>query len=193
MRLFIALPLQAETRAALRQVLEELQKAAPSVRWVRADQVHLTLRFLGETDRSRVAALQKVIDEIAARGSVLELHLDQFGGFPNLQRPRVIWIGSTDRRAIEQLGNMARDLETALRKLGFAAETKAFKPHLTLGRLKHPANLGNLVEIVREGRLPELRASLTHIGLIQSTLTPQGAIHQTLHEAPLGATGHSTE
>jgi 2'-5' RNA ligase len=185
MRLFIALPLLEETRLALEKVLEQLQRASSEVRWVRPENIHLTLRFLGETDASQVAALSRSIDQISAPRPAVDLRLDRLGGFPNLRKPRVFWIGTTDLQATGSLVDLAQQIEMAVRPLGFDAETKPFKPHLTLGRLKQAGNPERLVRIVQDPRLPELRAHLDRIALIQSTLTPRGSIYETLHEAPL--------
>ena len=185
MRLFVALPLPGQTQAALGKVIRDLQPVSKAVRWVQPENTHLTLRFLGDTDESLLPALIQLIHQAARNQAALGLRLDRLGAFPNLHKPRVYWISTTDPNLIEQLGNLATRIELGVRELGFQAEDKRFKPHLTLGRVKQPVELAKLARTIQAYRVPSLLVPLTRIALIHSTLTPKGAIYRTLHESPL--------
>ena len=185
MRLFIALPLPGPTRAALGKIMDDLQPTSNAVRWVKPENTHLTLRFLGDTNPSLLPALIHLINRAAKQQAALELKLDQLGAFPGFRKARVYWISTTDSTATEHLADLATQIGQGVRELGFQAEQKRFKPHLTLGRVKQPDNLAGLAQAMRAYRLPPLVVPLTRIALIHSTLTPRGANYQTLHESSL--------
>jgi 2'-5' RNA ligase len=186
MRLFIALPLPEDTHHALGRIIQELKRASAAVRWVHQDHIHLTLRFLGDTDQSLVPQLKQLIDTKAHAHAALTVTLDRLGAFPNLRNPRVYWISASDQVMVNQLQNLAAQIEQGVRELGFEPEKKLFKPHLTLGRVKQPDNLERLGQLIETYRLPSLRVPLSTVVLFHSTLTPQGPIYRRLHESPLG-------
>lgn len=184
-RLFIALPLPEQTRRALDKIIQDLKRGSAAVRWVRPDHIHLTLRFLGDTEPSQIPALAALIDSAAGAHPTMSLSLDRLGAFPNLRSPRVYWIGSADQQAVEGLQALAATIEQGVQERGFEPEKKLFKPHLTLGRVKQPDNRDRLGQLIETYRMPALRVPLTEIVLFQSTLTPQGPIYRRLHASPL--------
>jgi RNA 2',3'-cyclic 3'-phosphodiesterase len=150
-RLFVAIPLSHEARAAIEAVVEEVRAevdaqpgngasegakrgraGASAVRWVRMDGLHLTLRFLGPTPADRVAELAEAIDRVARDATPFELALAGAGAFPSAARPRTLWIGLTDGR--DNVAELARRLATRLNDVGVPPEERPFKAHLTLGR-----------------------------------------------------------
>lgn len=185
MRLFIALPLEAPVKDALGRIITLFKQKGGSVKWVKPDNVHLTLRFLGETDENLVNEIKQQIDEAVKSHRQVQTSIATLGGFPNLNRPRVIWVGIEQN--IEALAKMARDIEHRMRSLGFEKEKKQFKAHLTLGRVRHNKGLENLTDFVKDYRLEEIPLLFDHIVLFKSTLTPQGPIYDRLHEAKLSA------
>ncbi len=186
MRLFIALPLPEPIKDTLDRITNELKARGGKVRWVAAKNLHLTVRFLGETEVAKIPKLKKLIDETAAKFPAAETSIDRLGGFPNLNRPRVIWAGLAENEAVESLVKMARQIELAVRQLRFEADKKGFKPHLTLGRVKDPRDLGPLPDYLKSYRFEPMPLTLDQLVLFQSTLTPQGPIYERLHEAKLG-------
>ena len=186
MRLFIALPLPEQIQEALSKIIRDLRQASAAVRWVDPHNIHLTLRFLGDTDPSLLPELKQLIDRVAQQQASLTLGLNRLGAFPNLSKPRVYWISTADQAIIENLRNLAQRIELDICKLGFQAEGRPFKPHLTLGRLKQPHNVDRMAQAIKTYPIPTLRVQLSRIVLFQSTLTPKGAIYQSLHESPLG-------
>ncbi len=135
-RLFIALALSTEAREVLRAVVElaQAQIAPGVVRWVKADQMHLTLRFLGDTPQQKLQALAEVMDRAAAAQRPFGLELDRLGCFPHERQPRVIWAGV--RGEVAQAAALHKSLEVALQELGWPPESRAFQPHITIGRVK---------------------------------------------------------
>jgi len=183
MRLFIALPLEQSVKSALGNIISDLKPHGGSVKWVKPDNIHMTLRFLGETDEKQVDKIKAVIDEVAGQHHCVDTSISKLGGFPNLNRPRVIWVGM--EKDVDYLAKIARQIELKVRTLRFERESKAFKAHLTLARVRDSHGLNNLVDCLRDYRLEEIPVSFDRIVLFKSTLTPQGPIYDRLHEAVL--------
>lgn len=184
LRTFIAVHLPEAARAELGAVSSALAAQMPprSVRWVQPHLLHLTLRFLGETAVSQLAPLAAELDRVAARFAPLTLRLADLGCFPNRQRPRVIWAGlEGDLPAVQAL---QKEIELAVRSLGWPAEDKPFRAHLTLGRVPD----GRLLQGVKWGSsVPGLPVPVTAIHLVESQLRPSGPIYTTRHSSPLQA------
>lgn len=187
MRTFIAIELPQEIRNILSNAQDELRQARADVKWVKPENIHLTLKFLGEINQDLSKQICLVLNEIARRNSCFTVYLSGFGAFPKLQYPRVIWAGlSNDQPVIE----IAKDLEKELLELGLPAESRAFNSHITLGRVRSGKNRGVLIE-----RLERLNKELcsttppefkvTAFTLFKSTLTPTGPIYEALLNCPL--------
>jgi len=184
MRLFIALPLGWEVEDYLGSVIDELRPHGGSVKWVAPHNIHLTVRFLGDTEEDRVPKIQQLLDTVASEHASVPTAIESLGAFPNLRRPRVIWAGISDN--IEQLEKMSRQVELGVRKLRFEKEAKGFKPHLTLGRVRKPQGLDKLTAYLQTVQVEPMPLTLDRLVLFKSTLTPQGPIYDRVHEAMLG-------
>ena len=131
MRLFIALNLPKKERQRIHRAARPLREGDLPVRWIDLDNIHLTLKFLGQVRPDRVPQVEEVIGRVASATKSFKVDFGGFGAFPTIRKPRVVWLGvdpSAELRCLKQ------DLEWALADLGFEAETRAFHPHLTLGR-----------------------------------------------------------
>jgi 2'-5' RNA ligase len=178
MRLFIALSLPDKVRRELARIQSGLQGAP--LRWADPAGMHLTLQFLGETPEGRVAALLTALAALPA--APFTLRLEGLGAFPDLRRPRVIWVGLGGELAA--LSRLQAAVLAATAPLGFAPEERRFHPHLTLGRVRQQAGpeerraLGRAVE----GAAPPAPLAWAAGGpaLFQSTLTPAGAAYTAL-------------
>lgn len=193
-RLFVALDLPAGAKAALAAAGKELQGLLPAgVRWVNPEGIHLTLKFLGATEAGRVDELLAALEEAAAAGEQMPfpLHLDGLGVFPNYREPRVIWAGVGGD--LDSLAKAQRRVEQAMARLGFPEESRAFRPHLTLGRVRDgvaPATrrqIGDIMASQAAALAPEYEWQAGEIHLIRSNLTPQGAVYTPLGSAAWGA------
>jgi 2'-5' RNA ligase len=136
MRLFIAINLPESTKTTIRELVKELRIDNDPVRWITPSNIHLTLKFLGEVDPSLHEQVIGVIEETIPNYPSFELTLSDFGAFPNLRRPRIIWIGTEARNAPTVLNSIYSDLEKGFVPLGFEREGRRFKPHLTIGRVR---------------------------------------------------------
>jgi RNA 2',3'-cyclic 3'-phosphodiesterase len=178
-RAFIALELPEAVKSFLSRVSSDLKRAGGDVRWVRAEGVHLTLKFLGDIRGDLVPVLGKELEPVFSRHSPVELEVAGIGAFPNPARPRVIWAGLSDASGV--LVHMASQVDAVLEPLGFPGEKRAFNPHLTLGRVRSNKSSGDLMNAIRRGmdiRGPAFVAD--HAVLFQSILKETGAEYRGL-------------
>jgi 2'-5' RNA ligase len=190
LRLFAALELPASVLAQLAAVADSLRAAVPkdSVRWVRPEGVHLTLKFYGEVKAQRMEALRAALTAAATVVDPLTFTLSGVGAFPNLTRPRVVWAGLTgDVAALKRLQSA---VEAASVRLGFAPEDKGFNPHLTLGRVNNPLRPqehGRLANALEQAKTPPGEPfTLDALSLVQSALGRGGAVYTRLLSVSLG-------
>ena len=194
LRLFVALDLPAEAKAALAATVGQLQSVIPAgVRWVNPAGIHLTLKFLGDTEAGMVTPLLMALREMAAAGDPMPfpLHLDGLGVFPNYREPRGIYAGVGGD--LDSLVKAQQRGEQAIVRLGFPQEKRPFRPHLTLGRVRDgvaPAarrQIGDTIARQAAALSPEYAWTAGEICLIRSNLTPSGAVYTTWGRAALGA------
>ncbi len=188
-RTFIAIQLPADILRLMKTAQAQLQAAAQpgSARWVRVDGIHLTLKFLGPVPTSQVGAITQVMVSAARNIPPFSLTIGGAGCFPNLKRPRVVWIGVTEPTG--GLNSLQRSLESALTPLGYPPEGKGFQPHLTLARAARdasPNDLRQLGEVVGAANIGTLgQFTVDQIALIESDLKPSGAEYTPLEHARL--------
>ena len=185
-RLFVAIAIGAEARQAVGVAQAAARRAGYTARWVNPANAHLTLKFLGDTDRQRVASLDVALGEVAASSPAFVLQTAKIGGFPNLRRPSVLWLGLGG--ALDQLATLQQAVESALAQQGLPAEARPFSPHLTLGRL------GRGTALPASAAVAALAASTDFAGavlpvrgiqLVRSELARSGARYTTLYDLPL--------
>ena len=182
MRLFIACPLPSEVKATLGEITDDLRARGGSVKWVDSINLHLTIRFLGNTEENLLPKIKAAIDHHAPTVALVNATIDRLGAFPNLRRPRVIWAGLNN--AVAPLKSLTANIELAMQDLGFEPEKKGFKPHLTIGRVKQPHGLDELTRYLESYRLEPITVAFDRLVLFKSTITPKGPIYESLHQAP---------
>lgn len=184
MRLFLAINIPPEVRRELAAATAELRASAPDVAWVREPLLHLTLKFLDEQPEERVDELQNAIVPVAGRHRELVMSLGGIGAFPNFRRARIVWIGVQQDPRLELLHH---DIEVACEGLGFELDGRPFRPHVTLGRIKHALPEPRLRELSRAARKTDYRSDfiVRSIDLMQSTLQAGGPAYTTLVTAAL--------
>ena len=179
-RAFIAVELPAELKKELTGLEIQLKKNSPPViKWVDPNSIHITLKFLGETLDSAIDELLLAMEESVQDIFPFQLDISRLGAFPSIDRPQVIWVGVTG--AMEKLAQLQKNIEVNTAQLGFKRESRAFSPHLTLGRVRDEVRPN---EIQRTGKLLSETAfaalhniEVKEINLMKSQLTPGGAIH----------------
>lgn len=177
MRLFVAIEIPAEIRAALAAFVNELRAAAPQAKWVRAENLHVTLKFLGETEAAKLSVVQSALGTVHSPQAVA-LDFRGLGFFPSEKRPRVFWAGM---QASRNLAALASGIDQALHKLGFPLEERPFTPHLTLARFNQPGPQPKLSAVAGQNMSRTFGSLITHeFLLIESKLKPTGAEYTTL-------------
>ncbi len=174
MRLFIAISLNSQLQQELTE-LQEKFRALKGIRWVKPQNIHLTLNFLGEVDEQRIPLIKEAMQRAVPGTSPFLISFGGLGVFPNLKAPRVIWLGLSPEKEVIVL---QQKLEKELAKIGFSVEKRKFHPHLTLGRVKR----GFIKKIGEEGDTSlSSKLRVDKIGLIQSKLTPEGPIYSVVY------------
>ena len=184
-RLFLAINIAPSVRQAIVDATSSLRAAAPSLGWVDEGRVHLTLKFLGEQGESVVAAMAGALNDVTRQHRPFSVQLGGIGAFPNFRRARVVWMGIERDPRLELLHH---DVELACEALGFEVEGRAFRPHLTLARVKDRTGDDELRRLARASKhiTYEDEVSVASVDLMQSMLNARAARYQRLHSAPLG-------
>jgi 2'-5' RNA ligase len=183
MRLFVAVFPPAEIQRAAVATIDALRREGDGVSWVREDNLHYTLRFLGEVGESGARRVADAAERAVQGFAAFDAELGSPGAFPNARRARVLWLGMA--RGERPLVELAQALEAELGRLGFEKEGRGFSPHLTIGRVRE---LGH----DWTGALEAARAATTgarfrvdRLSVVESRLNPKGSIYTVRHEAKL--------
>lgn len=173
MRLFLAVNVPEGIRAEIENVQRDMKRARADVKWVAVENLHLTLKFLGETGENTVAPIVENVARALSGFGVFEAAFSGSGAFPSAENPRVVWVGLGE--GAEKFIKLAEKTESSLIPLGFEKEQRGFTPHLTLGRTKSSQGREELAEKIR-GNLKFVSGSfkIDHVDLMKSVLTPQG-------------------
>ena len=187
-RLFLAINLDPDVRRDVFDATAGLREAAPSLSWGDESKLHLTLKFLGAQPAAAVEPIAEAMSGIASRHRSFALRVAEVGAFPNFRRARVVWIGVARDPRLELLHH---DVEVECEKLGFELEGRAFRPHVTLARVKQRTEEEELRRLARASKQVKLeRESVVHtIDVMQSNLdrasAAAGTRYERLHAAPL--------
>lgn len=179
MRCFLALELPTEVKVRLGGLSDRLRPHARGVRWVGAEQLHLTLHFFGEVPPERLTAIHSVAGPLCARTPAIPVSVRGAGSFGPAGAARVLWAGIGDDAGA--LSDFQSELESGLAGAGFPREERPFSPHLTLGRAREPKRDPALQErLGQEASFDGGCFTAHHLTLFASTLTPQGAVYKVL-------------
>lgn len=186
MRGFVAVELSDAMKRPLVRILREELPRAKGVRWCTVEQLHVTLKFLGDVEDRVVPEVCRVLDEVSGELTPFSLRLGGIGCFPQARNPRVLWCG------VEDEGRCCADwverADPRLEALGFPAETRSFTPHITLGRSKSREGSAVMREILETLAGPPAESmEVEEITLFESLLLPRGAVYRPVHKAKLGA------
>jgi len=189
LRCFIAIKLPEEIKAGLSRLQAQLKSGKQSsVKWVDPYSTHLTLKFLGNVNLDMTSQITEAIGEAAQGASPFHLEIKGLGVFPNPRRVQVIWVGISGE--VDRLLQLQKGIESALARLGFAPEARAFTPHLTLARVRDQASpderqkLGELIAGTKFEA--EYTFPVEALSLMRSQLTREGAIYSQISAIELG-------
>ena len=180
LRLFSAIELPPEVRARAAGFIKALREAAPDTRasWDREEKLHLTLKFFGDVEESKVEQLTAALNRAAARINSFQLNLRGTGVFPPSGLPRVLWLGAVDSSG--RLDKLHNQIEEECAHIGFARERKQFHPHLTIARLRRPEGARRLSALHKAMEFETEAFPVKEIVLIKSELLPQGSRYTKL-------------
>jgi 2'-5' RNA ligase len=183
MRLFVAVPFPAEVKNELGKLIDDWRRERDKVGWVKNDNLHLTLKFLGETPLEKLEGLKKNLAAGLNGSKAFTVSLSSAGAFPNLNRARVIWIGASEGK--EKLSELAQRVEEATVPLGFSADERAFSAHLTVGRVKDSPLSEGLLAKIRSCTFEVRGIIVSEVVLYQSELAPGGSVYTPLERFEL--------
>lgn len=187
-RAFIALDLPQPIQDSIEKESSRLQKILGQeiIRWIAIQNMHLTLKFLGNIPNTHVDFLKQMLTQIADSHSAFDLQIGGVGSFPSGKLIRVLWLGI---QPAAELTSLQRNVDAGTSKLGYEKEARIFSPHLTLGRVKqniHPnemQKIRNALQTFQLGKIPSARVDSVH--LYQSELHSEGSIYTKLFSAKL--------
>jgi 2'-5' RNA ligase len=200
-RLFLAVSLDQDVQRLVAEEISALSEEGWPVRWVQPETSHLTLHFLGETERERAELVRLALPDIVAAHASFALRTAALGVFPNFRRPRVLWLGL--HGPVHRLQTLQKDISGALQGLGFAAGDEPYHPHITLGRVRNDdgerVRLRDLPDAVKDRFIdresgaavspPALPVPVRDVVLMRSHLGKAGARHEPIATFPLGDAG----
>lgn len=182
-RTFIAIEIPDEVREKINSLRQELGKDRGGVSRVKTKSIHLTLKFLGHVEADRIEPIGRALERAGEGVNPFTLTVGGVGAFPNINSPRVVWVGVA---AGEELKRLYENIEEELEKIGFEKERRAFHPHLTLLRIKsrdEGRRLSERIEEMKEG--VEAAFSTDEVILFKSKLSPGGAEYSALKRISL--------
>ncbi len=182
MRAFVAIHLEHSILLSISGFIKELSSKYRSVRWTRPENLHLTLKFLGEVQDSKAYELADKLREALPRHEVFTLSLKGTGGFPGLDKPRVLWIGIEPSEALQRLYTTVQGVCSAK---GFMADDKDFRAHLTIGRVKSTPEADLISTLIKYKNHPWGKGTVNAVALMKSTLRPEGPIYSSIAQIAL--------
>ena len=168
MRIFIAALIPEDIRVLLTNYIKSLKHNIDGVKWEKLEKLHVTLKFLGDVDEARVDEISNLLGKLVHGYSPFNMNISDFGGFPNLKNPRVLYVGLSHNSELPQFHS---ELERDLYSLGFKKEDRRFIPHITLARVKKRINIKESLPLAKS------IFDITQIGLIKSELRPEGSVY----------------
>jgi RNA 2',3'-cyclic 3'-phosphodiesterase len=184
-RLFIAINLPETERQAIHDATAPLRAATRSVTWVAPDCIHLTMKFLGEQQAEDVPSVRDALALVAERFQPLRLDIGGVGAFPHVRAPRIFWMGIAADPKLELLHH---ELEVACEALGHEVEARAFRPHVTLGRVKREVTTEEVGTLARLAANVRYKAAIDvrSVDVMHSELSSAGPRYTVLAAVPLG-------
>jgi len=187
-RTFICIEIPEAIKDRIGELQRDLRGMDARISWVKPENIHLTLKFLGDVPQSRIESIKRAAERAAGSSSLFEIEARGAGCFPSPRNPRVLWVGLS--HLPDELKRLHAKIEDELSREGFAREQKKFSPHLTIGRIRSPQNTSLVAEKLIAGGFEPVRFQANEIIVMRSDLDPSGSIYTPQAVMKLG---HHTE
>ena len=174
-RTFICIEIPDSIKKRISRLQETLRETEAQVSWTKSSNVHLTLKFLGGVEASRIEPASRALERAASGIGQFEVEIGGAGCFPSRKSPRVLWVGVPN--VAEPLRQLYSNIENELAREGFEREKRKFSPHLTIGRIRAPLNTASLTEALFETGFDTETFIATEVILMRSDLKPTGSIY----------------
>ena len=186
-RIFIAVDISDQARRGAAAHIEELRGGVKNLRvgWERPEKLHLTLKFLGDMTGEQLEKLNNAVRQAASMAGPFDLRTGKTGVFPSIRKARVLWLGLEDSGG--ELLHLHRVLETESEKAGFARETRDFRPHLTIARLREPGKSAGLATAHLRAQIEPVEFHVPEIVVYESRLAPTGSTYTPVFKYKLTA------
>ncbi len=184
LRCFIAIDIPDQIKKDICELIEIFKKYDMDVKWVSYENLHITLKFLGNTFGDLIPKISDILGNILLPFEPFYIKIYSVGVFPNRKHPRVVWVGIKDSEILIQL---QEDIEKSMALLGYQKEDRKFQPHLTVGRVRSPKGISNLInelDMFKEKHFGNVKVE--DVKLMESRLKPSGAEYFCLRMIPLG-------
>ena len=178
-RCFVAIEIPEELKNKIDDYISSLKQIAPEIKWIKAKNLHITLKFLGEIQQELLFQVQDELSAIPKVVNPFKISISEVGFFPNQFKPRVVWLGlhNDNNNSIFKLHEW---IDKKLESLGFEREKRRFSPHLTLGRIKLASNYQQLVEYINQHKFQSYSFNIPEVVIMKSMLKPTGAVYSQL-------------
>jgi len=183
-RSFIAVNLNSEIKEYLTSLQANLNVPETKIKWVERNNLHLTMKFLGDISLEQTELVKSILKEISTRHSSFITKLSStIGTFSTYKMPRIIWVGI--KEGISELKELYNSIENNLSNKGFPREDKDFSGHITIGRVKFIRDKTNFIQILKRIEVNNFTQKVNSIELMESKLTPSGPIYNIIAKLPL--------
>jgi 2'-5' RNA ligase len=184
-RIFIAVDISDEARRRVSEYSEALRREFPDLRvgWEKAEKLHLTLKFLGETTENQLKDLIEIVGKAAVQISNFKLQISETGVFPSLRNARILWLGVKDEKG--SLAEISGILESECEKIGFPKEKRKFTAHLTIARLREPQKSKEIALKHLQNKFEPVDFEVSEIVIYESRLQPNGSIYAAISKTNL--------
>lgn len=188
-RSFLAFELPPDIKKEVTRITGKVKRTGLAASWAKPDNIHLTVVFMGDVDEKDIPDIISSIDNVAVKYNEFDISLGGMGLFPDIRRPRVLWLGLNGE--IESLSSLRDNLQKPLEIYGVEQERRAFKPHLTLGRFRRPVKERSLLQKILDeySGISGPDGKLDELILFKSELKPGGSVYTRIHSWPLGNDG----
>ena len=184
LRTFISIPIPNEVRTKKNMLYSTLENSPSKINWVKNEQLHLTIKFLGHTPESLFNEIKDGLCNIVSSITPFDLIIDKTGCFPVPERPRVLWLGIDGN--IKTLTNLFVKIENKMDQLGFSRDEQDYFPHVTLARVKYPQKYTPDVSIFLNSTYDPIDFKVDRVQFLSSELLPTGTVYTLLGSFPLG-------